>query len=225
MLNFNSFTRDPDIYKKILIGGLLALIGVGFIPLVGWRLEAISRNIREDDPLLPEWDDFGKYIMDGLKVLGLNLIWFSPLILLIIVISVLIIVFQGRFASQDDLALAIVVLNLCTIALTFAYILPVLVLIIPAYGILADGGTFSEAVNPKNAYRILRADLGGFVVAGLLGMLTTWILSAIGTLLCFVGVYLAYPAIYGIIGQLYGKAYRQAQPKLAENDPGLGQTA
>lgn len=216
MFNFNSFTRDPDIYKKLLIGSLLVLVGVGFIPLAGWRLETIRRNIREEEPFLPEWDDFGKYILDGLKLLAFNLIWFSPIVLLVIVVAVLAIVLSGRFASEEDLALAIVVLNFCTVGLTFVYLLPALVLSIPAYGILAEGGSFSEAINPKNAYRILRGDTGGFVVAGLIAALATSLLTSLGMLLCFIGVYPAYAVSYGIMGQLYGQAFKKAKDKMGQ---------
>jgi hypothetical protein len=217
MLNYNSFTRDPEIYKKLLIGSLLVLVGVGFIPLAGWRLEHIRRNIREEDPFLPEWDDFGKYIMDGLKLLAFNLIWYSPIVLLVIVVAVAVIVISGRVASEEDLAIAIVVLNFCSIGLTFIYILPALLLSIPAYGILAESGSVSEAINPKNAYRILRGDIGGFLVAGLIAALATSILTSLGTLLCFIGVYPAYAVSYGISGQLYGKAFKQAKEKLAQS--------
>ena len=78
--SFTYMFQDKDWIKKILIGGV-----VGFIPIVnfaaiGYMIQII-RNVREGQTLpLPEWDEFGKYFVDGLWIFLIFLVWAIPII-------------------------------------------------------------------------------------------------------------------------------------------------
>ena len=218
MVNFDIFTKDEDIVKKILIGSLLALTLIGFIPLAGWRLEHMRRTIEEDSPFLPEWDDFGKYISGGLKIIAFNLVWYLPIVLLVLLVSVFILVASGSFASGDDLALVIVALNFCVVGFTFLYVVPAGLLSVPAYGRLATTGSVREALSVRKAIQVFRLDPGKFVITGLLTYFMLSMLSSIGAILCLIGIYPASVAGYGLMGQMYGTVYKEAVGKLDKNN-------
>jgi uncharacterized membrane protein len=67
-LAFSYPFQDQDWLKKLGIAGLLMIIPVfGWLVVAGWAIEITRRVIRHDMPLLlPDWNDFGKYIVDGL---------------------------------------------------------------------------------------------------------------------------------------------------------------
>lgn len=216
MLNFDSLTKDSDLPKKLLIGSLLALTVVGMLPILGWALEALRRNVRETAPVLPEWDDFGKYTLEGLKGLGLFIIWFLPVILPIIGLALAGILMPQYFASEEDAVAALVILNFCLFGWGMVYSLLMGVLSIPALGVLAHE-SFKEALNPLNAWRIFKANPGGFLLAWIAFVVASMLLSSLGTLLCFVGTFPAFVLTYGLMGQFYGFAYREALDKLTQS--------
>jgi hypothetical protein len=144
----------------------------------------------------------------------LILIWSLPVAVPIIGASLAGIFLPGYFASEDDAVLAIILLNFCVIGLTFIYIIPLGFLSIPALGLLATD-TFKKALNPLNAWRIFKANFGGFFLAWGLGTVTSMVLGMFGTLLCLIGTFPAFVVTYGLMGQYFGFAYRDALEKLA----------
>jgi hypothetical protein len=81
-------------------------------------------------------------------------------------------------------------------------------------GVYAMQGTFQEAVNPAKAWRLARANLGGFLVAWLLAAIVGGVASLIGTILCLIGIYPlgAYASAVG--AHLYGQAYREGMASI-----------
>ncbi len=216
MLNFDSLTKDSDLVKKLLIGSLLALTGIGMIPILGWTLEALRRNVRETSPVLPDWDDIGKYTLDGLKAIGFFILWFLPVILPIMALAVAGIFIPEYFSSEEDAVAVLVILNFCLVGWAMVYSLLVGLLSVPALGLLAEE-SFSKALNPLNAWRLLKANPGGFLLAFGLTIVTSMVLSSLGTLVCFVGTFPAFVLTYGLMGQFYGFAYREALEKLTQS--------
>lgn len=111
-------TRDPDWIKKVLIGGAILLVStplaiilvglLGFFVVYGYCI-GITRNVIQgvDNPL-PEWTDFGAYLVTGLKAWVGVLIWSLP----VIVISVC----NQFLGSVSDSASAIaVIVSLCLV--------------------------------------------------------------------------------------------------------------
>lgn len=211
MQSERTILQDSDLVKKILIGGLLALTGIGYIPLTGWMLETIRRFVRQDEELLPEWDDFGKYIMDGLKILVWGIVWSLPAILLVICLSTILLVAPSQMASSRDAEALIAVLSVAASIIAMIYAIPVSFLTAPAMGILAETDSLAEAINPSSVIQVFRSNPGGFITSALVGVLALVGLGIVGTVLCLVGIYPATAFGYAFLGQLYGNAYRQAK--------------
>jgi hypothetical protein len=77
---------------KLLIGSALILavtyvpvLGlVALVPVYGYNAQIMKRVIVDDeDPSLPEWRDWGALFLDGIKLLGISLIYGLPALLLI----------------------------------------------------------------------------------------------------------------------------------------------
>ncbi len=67
--------RDPRFRQKWLIGGLVASIPLVNILFLGYVMRYIRRLRQGDDIELPEWDEWGELLNDGLEMLGLILIY------------------------------------------------------------------------------------------------------------------------------------------------------
>lgn len=98
---------------KALIGSALAFANyliplVPWLPLLGYAGQ-ISRQVAtsEEDPRLPEWDEWNNFFADGLKILGAGLIYQLPAILLlglgVILILVSVLIPSGNFSDDTSL--------------------------------------------------------------------------------------------------------------------------
>lgn len=78
--------EDARWLNKVLIGGLFQLLAfmlVGIPFLLGY-LARMIRNVVAGDPVpLPEWDDLGDKFTEGLRLLGVGLVYVLPLFVLI----------------------------------------------------------------------------------------------------------------------------------------------
>lgn len=219
---FTYFKEDEEWVNKFLIGSILFLTIIGSIPAMGWLIEIMRRKLHDENAKLPDWADFGKYTIDGLKMILLGLVWTSPLILLsclqFALISGVIIFFAG--SEMDDqsyfaLIQGINLLSLCSYPIIFIYSLGVGILYYPAYGIFAETNSLQQAIDPRNAFRALRANLGDYIVIIAIGY-GIGFLAPLGLLLCIVGIFPLYIYFYTILGDLAAAAYNRAKTNLAE---------
>ena len=90
--------EDPDWIKKVLIGSGMALLAVfiiGSIWLMGYFVRVVQRAARGEERPLPEWDDWGGMLGDGLKVFGIYLCYLVGALLPFIAIFVVLVVVVG----------------------------------------------------------------------------------------------------------------------------------
>lgn len=105
---FTFITEDEQWLTKIGIGAGIVLVsmlllGIPMLLLVGYQL-AITRNVMngEKQPL-PEWDDFGKYFMDGLYITVARLVYTLPFWLLVCIgVAVTVLPAMGANSSSDE---------------------------------------------------------------------------------------------------------------------------
>lgn len=208
---FSFVTADEDWVKKLAIASAIALVGIltfglALIPLAGYGL-AITRRVSEGtEPVLPEWTNFGELIMDGLKMVGISIIWSLP----IIIISACLAGASALFASEDTGTVSAVI-SIVSACISLPYSLLLALLLPASYGHLAYTDEFGAALNPANAFKILRANVGAYVIVALVYMFLVPIITSIGALICVVGMFPAIAYTMALMGHLMGQAYKGAQ--------------
>jgi hypothetical protein len=201
--SFTYMFQDKNWIKKILIGGVVGIIPIVNFAAIGYLIQII-RNVRGGQSLpLPEWDDFGKYFMDGLWVFLIFLVWAIPLILVACLQGV-----SGALAAENqDLA---TVLLACFNCLT---VLWSLVLGIAAPAILAryaEVGQFMAGFQFSELFSFISANVGSYVVVLLL-MWDVALIASLGVILCVVGIIFTQFWSYLVTGNLIGQLAAQRQ--------------
>lgn len=232
--------HQPRGLQKLIIGAALILLGI-FIPILptlfvlGYQSALARRAIRTGELVMPEWTDWSTLLVDGLKVFGVGLIYVLPAIAVIMVgyagmlsTSVMMAVMEDAgpnevlrwmwvplLGSLGGIGLFGVGMLLALLAGAFAPVALVRM-------IATD--SFAAAFRMREVWAILRADLGGFVLAyvlilgvSLASSLAAQVLFFTVVLLClaplatvFYGMY-----VWTVGSGLIGLAYRDAVEKLA----------
>ena len=204
---FSFAFQDEEWLKKIAIGAVLALTGIGMVPLFGWMMEII-RRAKVGDYSLPDWSDFGKLIVDGLKAMLIILIWMVPVYIISGCIA------GGSVLGSDTSSDANQVLGWGLVALSSCLAIPfgliVVLLMPPMINILADTDKFGEALNPVNSWKLFRNNIGGYLLLILFQGFGFPILVGIGSIACGIGAFPATAYAYTIMGNLLGQVHAKA---------------
>jgi hypothetical protein len=228
---------------KVLIGSALSLANfiiplIPAIPMFGYFGRIMKQIIVQDeDPDLPEWNDWGALFLDGIKLFGAVLIYLLPALILTIGGYVLFMVldFSLAFSSVGSTnsssfpvsmlgsmlgmfgGMAIMMLGM---ALTFITI----IFIPPALGNMIAKGDFGAAFRVKEWWPVLKANLSGYILAVAIAMglfylmyMMTMIIYAT-VILCFLLPFAFCFIIFisGAIGfSIYAIAYRDGLKILA----------
>ncbi|HEY9077538.1 MAG TPA: DUF4013 domain-containing protein [Anaerolineaceae bacterium] len=213
---FSFAFRDLDWTKKMLIMVVVPLIPlIGPWILLGWSLEITRRIIQKHPTPLPELD-FSKNLMDGLKMVVVNLVYLLPIFLLVFVIafsSVLLpLLDMGSKSDVPVFTLVMLVVVSCILILEILYGLFMGVYLPVAYGRLAETGELKSAFEVKEVWALLKAAPGDYLFC-LFGSFISGIIAQAGMLLCGIGIFFTNPYIMTIMGNLYGQAHVQAVAK------------
>ena len=90
---------DKQWISKLLIGVLMTVTGFLIVPaliLQGYLVKIVRQVMDGQDNELPEWSDYGNLLRDGFYLTVGQLIWFLPLILLLLIVGVT----TGGFSSM-----------------------------------------------------------------------------------------------------------------------------
>jgi hypothetical protein len=199
--SFSYVTEDPEWLMKILIGALPAVIG--------WMVEIIRRVSNNDPTPLPDWDNLGDYFVTGLKLILIIIVWQLPLSLLLGCGMTALGYFSNQMSDQNAIAI-MGYSSVCVWSLSMLYGILIGVLIPPMLGLMADGVNWTSLFNPKPSFDMFKRNIGGYILALLLGPIIGNLLSLVGIILCGVGFFFGSSygaAFYGhLIGQAHAKA-------------------
>jgi hypothetical protein len=203
--SFSYMFKDEDWIKKILIGGVVGLIPIVNFAAIGYLIQII-RNVRDGQTLpLPEWDEFGKYFVDGLWIFLIFLVWAIP----IIVVACL----QGVGAAAlaeagDDAANAFGIISVCFTCVMVLWGL-VIAAVSPAIMILfAEVGEFMAGFRFSEIFEIIRANVGNYIIVILL-IWVAGLIASFGVILCVIGVIFTQFWSYLVAGNLMGQLAAQ----------------
>ena len=229
--------RDQEARKHFLLGCLIYLAGF-FIPIVPWLIVAgynaiLVRQIwNGEKPHLVKWGHWESLFTDGARMLGIRLIYSSPLLILFAVLFLLSFVFPFFSISLQNSSDP----NFGTMYMLWALLLAgISLLMMPlslAVGLLVPAAEihmivkddFRAGLQFKEWWLIFKNNWGGFVVAlailyGLMMVMSfaMQILFMTIVLICLVPFLMAAISMYSAVIQYvaYAKAYKDGQDKVS----------
>ena len=202
--------QDQDWIKKIGIAGLLMIVPiVGQIIVLGWALEIVRRVIRRDPTLLPEWSDFGRYLMDGLMFFVAIFVYTLPLTIISGISQMIPLLASSGTMDDQTMQTIIMVVSVCVGCFSLIYGI-ILGLWLPALGgNFAVKGQFGAAFAIGEILNLIKAAPGAYAFC-LLGALVAGFISSLGVIACCIGVFFTAAYSMTVQAHLWGQAYNVA---------------
>jgi hypothetical protein len=209
-----TFVFDDDEWiKKILIGGIITLIPIlGSMLIAGYAVEVVRRAFAASGAdELPDWDDIGGYLVNGLVLAAGLFLWLLPLIFLIACVAGGIAIAVS--ASGDDAVAALSGLILFGLMGLFflivvvwsAVLLPVLIGRYAVEGRLGAMFDFDNIVDEIRSIGVMP-----LLLLVVLYFVSVFI-AQLGLLLCLVGVAFTTFYSYVVLAHGVGQVYRAAR--------------
>jgi hypothetical protein len=171
--------RDDESRKHFLVGSLLYLAGF-MIPMIPWVIVAgytaliIRQVLRGEKPHLVPWENWEELLKDGARLIGIRLIYASPLILMVILLILvsfafgfLPLIFQDIEGQNSFAAFYFLLIPIMTLGGILIFPLSIaLACIIPAAEIhMIAEDDFKTGFQFNQWWPIFKKNWAGFVVA------------------------------------------------------------
>ena len=214
--SFTFVFEDDQWIVKILIAAAILLLGVLFswmllIPLIlatallgGYSVEIIRKVVRGELDSLPEWENWGDLLIDGLKVVVIGIVYALPLIILSVCLGVPI----GAFS--EDAAGASSFLSLCLSCFALLYAIALSLVYPAAIAFFAAEGDMGAAFRFGEVFGFVRDAIGTYLVTFVMSWVAQFI-GNLGSLVCGIGWLVTWPYAIMVTGHLYGQAYVEAK--------------
>jgi hypothetical protein len=220
---FTFMFADPNWLRKLGIGTLVGLLGIvlmpiliGVIPLlmvVGYALDAL-RNVSDGKEFpMPEWNEWGGFLLRGLKLTIALVVWSLP----IFIIMIPLFIGTALTGNQNNSGTAFgVLLITCSSCLMFLWGLFVWLISPAIYIRLAVTGRLGAAFEVGKLWALTRDNLGNVILALILvfvaGLMAA-VVGSLGMLLC-VGFLITVPFAtlwqYLVQAHLFGQIGRHS---------------
>ncbi len=218
---FRFVFQEKNWFGKIVVGGLMILFSFLILPLLiylGYLVEVTRRTIKDEGELLPDWDNIGRKLANGFKLLVIILVYLIPFFILLFlsipfaefeidgfknreIIALVPMLIQGEFFGISLLFL----LSSILYVVLFTLILPFVI------GKFAENESINDAFAISDILSMFRENFGDAVIIFLLSVFIQ-LIASLGFVLCFVGVFLtgfwANVVVYYLYGELYKKSLR-----------------
>lgn len=205
--------EDENWVNKLGLGAIFAAIPIVNFAVFGYQIQ-VARNVAagEERPL-PTWDDFGKYLLDGLRMIVPMMVLFLPIMCLYIAM------FAGFFILIESGDPAVIANRyggtepplefFAMMALLVACVMPYSLFsyfMMPMFGIqIARKGTVGSCFQVSEMWQLFRNNMGNYILIVLimfgLYMGAAFLVMPVGLVLSFipcVGTIL-YMFLYGAI--------------------------
>ena len=213
--SFTFVFEDDQWISKILIAAGILLLGIVFswmllIPLIlamallgGYTVKILRMVMRGDVDRLPEWDDWGTLLADGLKVIVIGIVYALPIIILAICLGLP----AGVLSENAEGLSALLTLALSCFTLLWAIAMS---LTLPAAtAFYAADRDFSAAFRFGDVFGLVRDNIATYLITFVMSWVAN-LIGSLGSLVCGVGWLATYPYAVMVIGHLYGQAYVEA---------------
>ena len=179
--------KDAKSRKHFLIGCLVSLTAfiipiLPFFFLYGYAVRIVKQIMNNESPRMIAWDDWGGMFKDGARMFGVRIIYSIPILILIsplFISSIVLPILMGNSkGSEVDVLLPIlmvIVFGTLCILLPLSFLLAI---VIPAAEMhVVDKDEFAAGFRIGEWWPVFRANLGGFVAAFAIYMVSAMILG------------------------------------------------
>lgn len=206
---FSFAFEDQDWIKKLGIGALLMIIPfIGWLVVAGWGIEITKRVIQHDPQPLPDWSDFGGYLVKGLQVFVIGLVYSLPIILVNICQQGVTLFGQQGDTTDETILMAVTVFAVCFGCVSFIYSIFLGFILPAALGNFAATGQMGAGFRFGEVFGLVRAAPVAYLLA-LLGGFVASLIASLGVILCVIGILFTAVYAYTINAHLYGQAYNE----------------
>lgn len=211
---FRFIGRDRAWGQKLALGALFSLLSfvvVGGLLVQGYLLLMAERVARAEPEPLPAWEDYGEILRQGVAGFVVALVYSLPLILIGVVSFLLFIPIAVAGSSSTQLGNQIAGLTGVLFFLIWLLIIPLALLlgiVVPAAQaqLVLHDGHLAAAFRLREIFAFIGRYRGQYALLLIITYAASSLLSQIGYLACFVGVFatifLAQLFQYHLIGQL-----------------------
>ncbi len=204
---FSFVFEDEEWVKKALIGAVLALTGIGFIPIIGYGMEIVRRVVKGHPQVLPEWDDWGTKIIEGLLSGVVSFVWSLPAVLVSVCVGVVLVPLADQ--GGDAAGILFVALSVCVGLVAILYSIALMFVLPAALAHYAVTGEFGAAFRFGEIIGMVRQNLSAYLMVLLVTILAQ-IVASLGSIALGCGVF--FTSFYSVLimYHAYGQAYRVA---------------
>jgi hypothetical protein len=220
--SFSFVFEDDQWITKILLAAGILLLGLLFswlllIPLIlafallgGYSVEITRRAMKGQLSGLPEWDNWGELLSEGIKVIVIGIVYALPLIVLSICLSIPISIFASENAEglSTLFSLALSCASLLY-AIAMSIVLPAAIAFYVAHDDLGAAFRFGEV------FAFVRNSLSTYLITFLMSWVAQ-LIGQLGSIICGVGWLATVPYAYMVTGHLYGQAYVESQGQITQ---------
>ncbi|MEN3038815.1 MAG: DUF4013 domain-containing protein [Candidatus Kryptonium sp.] len=230
---FRFVFQEKNWLGKIIVGGVMLLFSFLIIPILiyyGYLVEVTRRTIKGEEQLLPEWDEIGRKLVSGFKLVVIIIIYLIPLLVLLIIsipfadfdfefedfknreITAFLPLLLSNLFIQGEFTGISLLLLLSSLVYMFLF-----VLILPfIIGKFVENESINDAFAISEIFSIFRDNIGDAIIVFLLTIFLQ-LIASLGLALCFVGILLtnfwANIVQYYLYGELFKKALG-SQPRI-----------
>ncbi len=215
---FTFITEDPEWLTKVLVGGLFALLSAVLVgvPFVLGYWGRTVKNVAAGQPRpLPAWDDLGGIFSDGLRLVGVYLVYALGLAVVMFAMSCVLMapfIALGSAGELDDGPEALfAALGGLGMLLFYAVVMLVslgaLVYLPAAMTRAALRDSFAEGFAWREVLAFIRANLGNYALSLVIYLVASFV-SQFAILLCCIGLFPAAFWAYQVLAYALGETVR-----------------
>lgn len=228
--------KDEEARKYLLIGCLVALTSF-FIPILpylvmfGYGMRIAKQVLNNESPRMIAWDDLGGFVKDGLKMFGIRMIFSLPMLIILFPLFLTMIIFPIFISTSNNSDVGIfipifILLIFGGIGLLMLISFPLNIIISAAEMHVIEKDDFAAGFRFREWWPIFRANLGGFVAAFGILLMTSFALNFVAqfiyitiVLACLLIVIIPSIVMYStlIMYVTNAQAYRDGKTKLAQS--------
>jgi hypothetical protein len=213
--------EDQEWIVKLLIAAAILLVGILFswlllvplilaIALLGGYGAEVMRRVINGQSQLPEWENWGELIVDGLKVIVIGIVYALPFIIISACLGTPLGLLNNDGANSANAAVGLLSFALSCLDIIWGIALSI---ILPAaIGFWIADDDLGSAFQFGKVLGFVRDNFTTYLITFLMSWVAS-IVGSLGVIVCGFGWFVTQPYSWLVTMHLYGQAFVEASGK------------